>query len=150
MSDIKCVDVMRIDSKLSRMLHVLLHMARNNQSYTSEQIAHMLSTNPVVVRRTMSGLREAGFVTSEKGHGGGWKLCEGFEQLTLFDIYHAVGEPNIFAIGNVQSHPNCLVEKVVNQVLDDAVIEAKNILLERFKNITLGNLSDLFNEKYKS
>lgn len=29
----------------------------------------MLGTNPVVVRRTMAGLREAGYVKSEKGHG---------------------------------------------------------------------------------
>lgn len=73
------------------MLHVLLHMASDRKSYTSEQLAQMLSTNPVVVRRTMSGLREAGFVISEKGRSGGWSLVEHFEQLTLMDIYQAVG-----------------------------------------------------------
>ena len=127
------------------MLHVLLHMASDRKCYTSEQLAQMLSTNPVVVRRTMSGLREAGFVTSEKGRGGGWCLIEHFEQLTLMDIYQAVGEPNIFAIGNQNSHPDCLVEKAVNQVLDDAVVEAQKILFERFRQTTLGNLSQRFN-----
>lgn len=136
---------MRIDSKLSRMLHVLLHMARERKIYTSEKIAQMLCTNPVVVRRTMSGLREAGFVLSEKGPGGGWCLAENFEQLTLLDIYQAVGEPNIFAIGNQHNHPDCLVEQIVNQVLDDVVIEAQNILLTRFSETTLGDLSQLFN-----
>ncbi|MGO4775349.1 Rrf2 family transcriptional regulator, partial [Lysobacter sp. 2RAB21] len=48
---------MRSDSRLSRMLHVLLHMARHDQAFTSEQISRMLNTNPVVVRRTMAGLR---------------------------------------------------------------------------------------------
>ncbi|MGP8420203.1 transcriptional regulator, partial [Acinetobacter baumannii] len=37
---------MRTDNKLSRILHVLLHMARQNRSFTSEEIAKMLSTNP--------------------------------------------------------------------------------------------------------
>ncbi len=57
---------MRTDSKLSRMLHVLLHMARNNKTYTSDEIAQMLVTNPVVIRRTMAGLKKAGFIHSEK------------------------------------------------------------------------------------
>ncbi|MEZ0373290.1 MAG: transcriptional regulator, partial [Candidatus Sericytochromatia bacterium] len=30
---------MRTDSRLSRMLHVLLHMARHERPFTSEQIA---------------------------------------------------------------------------------------------------------------
>jgi DNA-binding IscR family transcriptional regulator len=45
----------RNDSRLSRMLHVLLHMARHDAPMTSETIAKMLGTNPVVVRRTMAG-----------------------------------------------------------------------------------------------
>src|SRR3546814_1535501 len=66
---------MRQDSRLSRMLHVLLHMAQHDRPATSEAIAKMLRTNPVVVRRTMAGLREAGYVRSVKGHGGGWSIA---------------------------------------------------------------------------
>lgn len=62
---------MRTDSRLSRMLHVLLHMVRDDASMTSEQIATMLGTNAAVVRRTMAGLRKSGYVQSEKGHHGG-------------------------------------------------------------------------------
>ncbi|MFP8913766.1 transcriptional regulator, partial [Pseudomonas aeruginosa] len=43
---------MRNDTRLSRMLHVLIHMARHEGPATSEAIAQMLGTNPVVVRRT--------------------------------------------------------------------------------------------------
>lgn len=57
---------MRTDSKLSRMLHVLLHMARQNKTFTSDEIAEMLSTNPVVVRRTMSGLKKQDLSTLQK------------------------------------------------------------------------------------
>ena len=56
---------MRKDSRLSRMLHVLIHMGRHEERATSETIAQMLGTNPVVVRRTMGLLKEQGFVTSE-------------------------------------------------------------------------------------
>ncbi|TXD40644.1 Rrf2 family transcriptional regulator [Xanthomonas campestris] len=72
------------------MLHVLLHMARSAQPMTSEQIARMLSTNAVVVRRTMAGLREAGYVHSSKGHHGGWQLARDLAQVTLLDVHRAV------------------------------------------------------------
>src|SRR6218665_2385705 len=116
---------MRKDSRLSRMLHVLLHMARHDQPFTSEQIARMLDTNPVVVRRTMAGLRQAGYVHSEKGHGGGWTIVRDLESITLLDIHKAVGGPRIFAIGNEHDDPQCAVERVVNAALEDALNEAE-------------------------
>ncbi|WP_163333785.1 Rrf2 family transcriptional regulator, partial [Klebsiella aerogenes] len=71
---------MRHDSRLSRMLHVLIHMDRYDGSITSDNIAKMLNTNPVVVRRTMAGLRNTGYVRSDKGHGGGWILARPLDE----------------------------------------------------------------------
>ena len=65
---------MKRDSKLSGVLHVLLHMAEAHGPVKSETMANMLHTNPVVIRRLLAGLRNQGFVQSEKGHGGGWRL----------------------------------------------------------------------------
>ncbi|HIQ35878.1 MULTISPECIES: Rrf2 family transcriptional regulator [Acinetobacter] len=132
---------MRTDSKLSRMLHVLLHMARNNKTYTSDEIAQMLVTNPVVIRRTMAGLKKAGFIHSEKGPKGGWSLVEDLSKITLFDIYNAVGEPTIFAMGNERVNPDCAVERVVNAALDDAMNQAQTILLTQLKATTLADLA---------
>ncbi|MGB5885872.1 MAG: Rrf2 family transcriptional regulator [Acinetobacter venetianus] len=137
---------MRTDSKLSRMLHVLLHMARNNKTYTSDEIAQMLSTNPVVIRRTMAGLKKAGFIHSEKGPKGGWSLVEDLSKITLFDIYNAVGEPTIFAMGNERVNPDCAVERVVNATLDDAMNQAQTILLTQLKATTLADLALEFDQ----
>jgi DNA-binding IscR family transcriptional regulator len=46
----------------------------------------MNGTNPVVFRRTLAGLREAGFVRSEKGHGGGWMLAKPLAKVSLLDV----------------------------------------------------------------
>ena len=139
---------MRTDSKLSRMLHVLLHMARNNKTYTSDEIAQMLSTNPVVIRRTMAGLKKAGFIHSEKGPKGGWSLVEDLSKITLFDIYNAVGEPTIFAMGNERANPDCAVERVVNAALDNAMNQAQTILLTQLKATTLADLALEFDQIY--
>ncbi|WP_017518432.1 Rrf2 family transcriptional regulator [Pseudomonas nitroreducens] len=139
---------MRTDSRLSRMLHVLLHMARDDQPVTSERIAQMLGTNPAVVRRTMGGLREAGYVRSEKGHGGGWTLDCDLAQVTLLDVYRAVGSERLFAMGFDNVHPDCLVEKVVNDALQDAMEQATAILLERLGAVSLADLAERFTALY--
>jgi DNA-binding IscR family transcriptional regulator len=51
---------MNRDSRLSGVLHVLLHMAQNDGPATSEVLAKAMDTNPVVLRRVMSGLRDQG------------------------------------------------------------------------------------------
>jgi Rrf2 family protein len=139
---------MRSDSRLSRMLHVLLHMARHDAPMTSEAIAKMLRTNAVVVRRTMAGLRDAGYVRSAKGHGGGWVLARDLERISLLDVHRAVGGPQLFAIGNDDANPGCLVEKLVNESLDDALRQAEALLVERLGAVTLATLARDFDSRY--
>ncbi|MES2452524.1 MAG: Rrf2 family transcriptional regulator [Pseudomonadota bacterium] len=138
---------MRQDSRLSRMLHVLLHMARHEGPATSETIAKMLGTNPVVVRRTMAGLREAGYVRSEKGHGGGWSIACDLASVSLLDIHRAVGGPTLFAIGNESDNPGCAVEQVVNAALDDALHEAEALLIARLGTVSLATLATAFDAR---
>lgn len=132
---------MPTDSRLSRMLHVLIHMDHIGGPVTSETISRMLDTNPVVVRRTMAGLKAAGYLTSVKGHGGGWALARPLEQVTLRDIHEALGSPKVFAIGLADDDPRCLVERAVNAALSEAMAEAEQRLLTRFGEVTIAALS---------
>lgn len=135
---------MRQDSRLSRMLHVLIHMGHHDGALTSEMIAKMLDTNAVVIRRTMGGLREKGYVASEKGHGGGWTLSRPLDELTLLDIYRAVGEPSVFAVGPAYDMPGCVIEQAVNATLKDVFAEAEQLLLQRFAGVTLADIAHDF------
>ncbi|MGF9564435.1 Rrf2 family transcriptional regulator [Neorhizobium sp. JUb45] len=135
---------MRQDSRLSRMLHVLIHMGHHDGALTSDMIAKMLDTNPVVIRRTMAGLREKGYVASEKGHGGGWTLSRPLSELTLLDIYRAVGEPSVFAVGPAYDMPGCVIEQGVNATLKDVFAEAEQLLLKRFAGVTLADIAPDF------
>lgn len=129
------------------MLHALIHMDRRGGAATSETLAEMLNTNPVVVRRTMAGLRDQGYVRSEKGHGGGWVLGRELNQITLLDIYRALGSPGLFAIGLADDHPACLVEQTVNGALGEALQAAERLMLERFGEVTLADLARDFDAR---
>ncbi len=132
---------MPTDNRLSRMLHVLIHMDHIGAPVTSEALSRMLHTNPVVVRRTMAGLKAAGYLTSVKGHGGGWALAKPLMEVTLRDIHAALGSPRIFSIGLSDDNPNCLVEQAVNLALDEAMVEAEQRLLARLGEVSLGEIS---------
>ncbi|MBX5164175.1 Rrf2 family transcriptional regulator [Rhizobium sp. NZLR1] len=125
-------------------------MDRHEQSATSDMIAKMLNTNPVVVRRTMAGLREQGYVRSEKGHGGGWTLLRPLSEITLLNVYNALGEPHLFAIGPADDRPKCLMEQAVNTVLRDAMKEAEALLLRRLGSVTLEEIAADFEAKLTS
>lgn len=138
---------MKRDSRLSGVLHILLHMAEMDGPVTSEVLARAMGTNPVVVRRIMSGLREAGIVRSEKGHGGGWSIACDMQATTLRNIYDAIGAPEPFAMGHRTEQPGCLVEQAVNAALDDAFREAEALLMSRFATVTLAALSADFHDR---
>jgi len=125
---------------------VLVHLACDEGIYTSQQLAEMLDTNPVLVRRSMAGLREAGYVRSEKGHNGGWSLSCDPTQITLLDIYKAVGITHLYHLGINRDDPHCLIENTVNDELEDALKQAETLLMSRLNEITLSHLCLKFKE----
>lgn len=139
---------MRRDSRLSAVLHALLHMAETGTPVTSETLAQCMSTHPVVVRRTMGLLRDAGLVAADRGHGGGWRIAVDLSKVTLRQLHEALGEPALFAVGNRSERPNCLVEQVVNAALDTAFADAEALLMRRFEAVTLAELAAEFARRH--
>lgn len=131
---------MNKDTRLAGVLHVLLHLGQVSDPLTSEVLAKTMGTNPAIVRRTMAGLRQAGHVHSGKGHGGGWVLARPLSQITLLDVYGALGRPTLFAFGNRSANPQCKVEQAVNAALGDTMAEAEALFVARFGAITLDQL----------
>ena len=139
---------MKHNSRLSSVLHALLHMAEQDGPVTSETIAQCLGTNPVVVRRIMGYLRETGIVTSNRGHAGGWRIHADLRTVTLRQLHEALGESAMFAIGNRNEAPECLVEQSVNAALEGTFAEAEALLLKRFSEITLADLAADFARRH--
>jgi Rrf2 family protein len=132
---------MKPNSRLSVALHVLLHMAQRQDPMTSEEMAACAGTNPVVIRRTFAGLREAGIVASTKGHGGGWRLGRALTDVSLAQVQDALDEP-VIALGKSEEMPGCAIEKAVNAALDEAVAEARALLARKLATISLADLFD--------
>ena len=132
---------------MSGVLRVLLHLSEQGEPTTSETLAQVIQTNPMVIRRIMAGLRERGYVRSEKGHGGGWTLACDPSKLTLRDVYKALGEPSLLSIGTRTRSPACLVEQAVNAALERVFEEAEAMMLSRLGAVTLAHLNADFHQR---
>lgn len=135
---------MKRNSKLSLALHTLGHLAvEPDQPHTSATIAKHHDTNDVVVRRVLGLLRKAGLVVSEKGHAGGWKLARPAEQITLADIYQALGERFMRQETKGEENPaTCLIERAVRGEVETALNEAEKVLVEKLRATNLSKIAD--------
>ena len=107
---------------------------------TSEEIAGWLHTNPVVVRRMVAGLREAGILSAVRGHGGGWTLAKPSAAISLADVAGAL-EESFLSINTVPENPSCLVERAVTGHLEGFRLEVEQLLAARLAAVTLADIA---------
>jgi len=131
-------------TRFSVALHVLTHLVDDPEPQTSEHLAACVKTNPVVIRRTLAGLRDAGLVVSLTGTGGGWMLGRDAADITLRDVYAALGERLLHGIdvaGSDAPRGGCLIQRSVAGALDEFLDDAEALLADRLDRITLANLA---------
>jgi len=140
---------MKRDGKLSIALHILAHLVEAGARPTvSEELAAHLCTNPVVIRRSLAGLREAGIVASSKGHGGGWTIARPAATVSLREVYVALGERGDLVPGREPDAHGCLIAATVGDALDGFYAEAEALLLRRLTDISLADLAAEFGRRY--
>jgi len=121
-------------------IHILTILAASqNVSVTSEAIAVSVDTNPVVIRRTMSRLRECGLVDSRPGACGGWKLARAPGQISLCEVFHAVDCEDVLSI---HDHPNadCLIGGKMKQSLGRVFGRAQDALEATLGQFTIADI----------
>jgi len=131
---------MKRNSRLSLALHTLSHMAGDPERVrTSAAIAEHAGTNPVVVRRVLGRLREAGLLTSEKGHAGGWRLARKPGDITLADVYLALDE-RMVAGGENADTPECAVERALQQRIAGVLEDIERTLVQRLTETSISEV----------
>lgn len=133
---------MKRSSRLSLALHALVHLHKQpDAAMTSTTLAQCLMTNPVVVRRVLGQLREAGIVASTKGHDGGWRLLHPAADVTLRQIYAAMGESLLIRTESDPGDITCGIVRTVNTVMGDFIADAEDLLAARLERVTLDDIA---------
>jgi DNA-binding IscR family transcriptional regulator len=99
-----------------------------------------VNTNPVVIRRLLARLAEAGLVSSTPGMAGGSRLARDPRRITLRDVFDAVETPSLFGRHSQQPNPKCPVGREVAGILGPRIAGAEEAALASLSKTTIAGL----------
>jgi Rrf2 family protein len=97
---------------------LVLLAAEPEKLHRSEDVAHVLGTNPVVVRRIFAELQKAKLIESHKGPSGGSKLAAAAKEITLRDVHRALQPHGVLHAPQSSRIPG--LASALKSVLNDA------------------------------
>jgi Rrf2 family protein len=128
------------NTRFATALHILTLLADSKDKWlSSEWIAASINVNPVIVRKELSVLNEAGLVQSRKGKSGGSALAKNSKEITLDAVYLAVKNAEVLGKKNVKPNPKCPIGKDINQKLNDLFTSIDQSVVKELQGKTLEN-----------
>ncbi len=135
-----------LNTRFSTALHTLLALLldRDGAPLSSQALARVFDSNPVVVRRLVADLRAAGLVVSVRGAGGGIQPSKGLREVTLGAVARAVDFEPAFDVHEAAADappPSEHIHAAVAAARDSA----HAALLAHLDQVTLGDMADSAN-----
>ena len=134
---------MQISSRFTIAIHMLACMEAFKGEYkvTSEFLASSINVNPVIIRRILSQLRDAGIVEVRRGTGGA-APAKPLQEITLLDVYRAVDCVEEKALFHFHENPtmSCPVGRNIHNILDDKLLRAQEAMEWELQAVTLADL----------
>jgi Rrf2 family protein len=135
---------MSANSRLTVAVHALawigLYQRHGYEVATSEQIADSASTNPVVIRRLLGELREAGLVDSRRGVGAGWMLKHGLAEITLLDVYDAIHGGPVFGMHHCEPNQECVIGSGIQPALGNVYGRLDEVLRDELARTSVDDV----------
>ena len=112
----------------------------DSNKVTSNFIAGSVNVNPVIIRRILGQLKEAGLVVVEAGVGGA-SVKKELSDITLFDIFQAVECVNgeLFHF-HENPNPDCPVGSTIHSVMDAELKGIEWAMERQMRSVTLEKL----------
>ena len=138
---------MQISSRFTIAVHMLTCMENFKDEYkiTSDFLAASIQVNPVIIRRILSQLKDAGLIGVKRGRGGA-SLAKAPEEITFFDVYRAVEcirENTLFHF-HENPNPECPVGRNIHNVLDGRLRKVQEAMERELDSMTMADvMSDL-------
>ena len=134
---------MQISSRFTVALHIFtcVDTFKDDYKVTSDFLAGSIGTNPVIIRKILTQLQEAGLIKVIRGTGG-IELTRELKDISFYDVYLAI-EPiengDLFHF-HESPNPECPVGRNIHALLDDKLKAIQQSMETEMKKYTLADL----------
>lgn len=134
---------MQISSRFTVALHIFTCVETFKDQYkiTSDFLAGSINTNPVVIRKILTQLKNAGLITVARGTGG-INPTKPLNEITFYDVYEAIEPVENGDLFNFHTSPNpqCPVGRNIHNLLDDKLKAIQLAMEDEMKKYTIDDL----------
>ena len=136
---------MQISSRFTIALHIFtcVDVFKDEYKVTSDFLAGSINTNPVVIRKILTQLRNAGLITVARGTGG-VTPTRPLSDITFYDVYQAI-EPvengDLFHFHEAPN-PECPVGRNIHGLLDGKLKAIQSAMEDEMKKYTIEDLRE--------
>ena len=131
---------MQISSRFTLAIHIFacVDIFKNDYKVTSDFISKSTNVNPVIIRKILLQLRNAGLIEVARGTGG-TTITRPLSEITFLDIYRAVECVEDNTLFHFHENPNekCPVGRNIHNVLDDKLQRVQAARERELRSITL-------------
>ena len=134
---------MQISSRFTIAIHMLTCMETFKDEYkvTSEFLAASINVNPVIIRRILSQLKEAGIIEVKRGTGGA-APAKHLEEISFLYVYRAVEciEENTLCHFHENPNPDCPVGRNIHKILDGGLLKVQQAMDLELQGMTMADV----------
>lgn len=134
---------MQISSRFTVALHIFtcVEVFKDEYKVTSDFLAGSINTNPVIIRKILTQLKNAGLIEVARGTGG-ITVTKPLYEITFYDVYEAI-EPvengDLFRF-HENPNPECPVGRNIHKLLDQKLQAIQGAMEDEMKRYTIDDL----------
>ena len=134
---------MQISSRFTVALHIFtcVEVFKDEYKVTSDFLAGSINTNPVIIRKILTQLKNAGLIEVARGTGG-ITVTKPLSEITFYDVYEAI-EPvengDLFRF-HENPNPECPVGRNIHALLDQKLQAIQGAMEDEMKRYTVEDL----------
>lgn len=135
---------MQISSRFTIATHMLIIIALEGKEtkVTSDFLAASVGVNPVIIRKTLSQLKNAELISVARGTGG-TEIIKDLNEITLLDVYQAVeclGKTGQLFSFHENPNPSCPIGSNIHAVLDQKLLDIQEAMENQLRQTSLAQV----------
>ena len=121
---------------------IIIALEGKKTKVTSDFLAASVGVNPVIIRKTLSQLKNAELISVARGTGG-TEIIKDLNEITLLDVYQAVeclGKTGQLFSFHENPNPSCPIGSNIHAVLDQKLLDIQEAMENQLRQTSLAQV----------